>query len=256
MATFVHRLRGLRGVLLPLLLIAAWEYMSQRDAAHAYAFASLSAIGTSLGELLKSGELYNNALASLQRTCLGLLIGVVCGVAVGASMALSRIAERLIGPLYHTLRQVPILGLIPLIALWFGSGEFSKVLIVSLAAFYPMTLNTFEGFSHVEARYREVGRVFELSRIQQFTHVLLPSALPSLVNGLLHALAFAWVSSVGSELFLSTGAGLGNLMMTAEAGARMEVVVICVLCIGLLGYAMNQLFSRVSRHLLRWRDLR
>jgi sulfonate transport system permease protein len=171
-------------------------------------------------------------------------------------MALSTVVERVIGPLYHIMRQVPILGLIPLIALWFGSGEGAKILIVSLAAFYPMTLNTFEGFSHIEPRYREVGRVFELGPLQQLTQVLLPSALPSIANGVLHALAFAWVSSVGVELFLSTGAGLGNLMMNAEAGSRMEVVVIGVLCIGLLGYAMNQLFSRLSQHLLRWRDTR
>ena len=94
------------------------------------------------------------------------------------------------------------------------------------------------------------------SRGQQLRHVLLPAALPSIATGVLQALAFAWVTAIGSELFLSSGAGLGNLMMNAEAGSRMEVVVIGVLCIGLLGYAMNQLFSRLSQHLLRWRDTR
>ncbi len=249
-------LKPLRGLLLPLLLVAAWEYMSRQGASHAYAFVPLSQVGAGLAELLSTGELWLSTAASLQRTCLGLLYGVLAGFAVGALMALSTLTERLLAPLYHTLRQVPILGLIPLLALWFGSGEFSKVLIVSLAAFYPMTLNTFEGFSHVEPRYREVGRIYALTPLQQFTQVLLPSALPSLSNGVLHALAFAWVSSVGCELFLSTGLGLGNLMMNAETGSRMEVVVIGVLCIGLLGYAMSQLFSRLSRHLLRWRNLR
>lgn len=249
-------LLSLRGLLLPLLLIVAWELASRQSASAAYAFVPLSKIGAGLGELLNSGELWLSTLASLQRTSLGLAYGVLAGFAVGALMAHSRIAERLLAPLYHTLRQVPILGLIPLLALWFGSGEFSKVLIVSLAAFYPMVLNTFEGFSHVEKRYVEVGRIYALTPLQQFTQVRLPSALPSLSNGVLHALAFAWVSSVGCELFLSTGMGLGNLMMNAETGSRMEVVVIGVLCIGLLGYAMNQLFSRLSRHLLRWRNIR
>ncbi|MBC9248877.1 ABC transporter permease [Pseudomonas alcaligenes] len=256
MTLALRYLKPLRGLLLPLLLVAGWEYLSRQSASHAYAFVPLSQIGAGLAELVASGELWLSTLASLQRTCLGLLYGVLAGFAIGALMALSRLAERLLAPLYHTLRQVPILGLIPLLALWFGSGEFSKVLIVSLAAFYPMTLNTFEGFSHVEPRYREVGRIYALTPLQQFTQVLLPSALPSLSNGVLHALAFAWVSSVGCELFLSTGMGLGNLMMNAETGSRMEVVVIGVLCIGLLGYTMSQLFSRLSRHLLRWRNLR
>ncbi|WP_286836692.1 MULTISPECIES: ABC transporter permease [Pseudomonas] len=256
MHTLIHLLRRGRGLLLPVVLIGLWELASRQGAAQAYAFVPLETIGQGLVDLVDSGALLISTLASLQRTCIGLLLGVALGIVVGAGMALSPLVERVFGPLYHIMRQVPILGLIPLIALWFGSGEGAKVLIVSLAAFYPMTLNTYEGFSHIEPRYREVGRIFEFGPWQQLTQVLLPSALPSLANGVLHALAFAWVSSVGAELFLSTGDGLGNLMMNAEAGSRMEVVVIGVLCIGLLGYAMNQLFSRLSRHLLRWRDLR
>ncbi|HEY0285558.1 MAG TPA: ABC transporter permease [Pseudomonas sp.] len=255
MNSLIGLLRGARGLLLPALLIGAWEIASRQGAAQAYALVPLATIGHGLVDLIDSGALLISTLASLQRTCIGLLIGVTLGTVVGASMALSRVIERVLGPLYHILRQVPILGLIPLIALWFGSGEGAKILIVSLAAFYPMTLNTYEGFSHIERRYREVGQLFGFGPLQQLTQVLLPSALPAIANGVLHALAFAWVSSVGAELFLSTGAGLGNLMMNAQAGSRMEVVVIGVLCIGLLGYAMNQLFSRLSRYLLRWRDL-
>lgn len=253
MPTLLERTRGL---LLPLLLLGAWEYASRQDAAGAYAFVPLSTIGAALLELLGNGELLVNLLASLARTCTGLAVGIVAGVALGVAMALSARANRLIGPLFHAIRQVPMLGWIPLIAMWFGNGEFSKVLIVSLAAFYPMALNTYQGFHHVEQRYREVGQVLVLNRRQQFVHVLWPAALPSLCTGVLHALAFAWVTAVGSELFLASGAGLGNLMMNAEAGSRMEVIVLCVLCIGLLGYVMNLLFTRLSRHLLRWRPTR
>lgn len=253
MTALKRLLRPWRGLLLPVLLLGAWELASRQGASQAYAFVPLARIGDGLLELLASGELWLSVAASLQRTCLGLLAGVCGGFAFGALMASSPLAERLLGPLYHALRQVPILGLIPLLALWFGSGEFTKVLIVSLAAFYPMALNAFEGFRNVETRYREVGRLYGLTPLQRFTQVNLPGALPSLSTGVLQALAFAWVSSVGCELFLSTGLGLGNLMMNAETGSRMEVVVIGVLCVGLLGYAMNLLFSRVSQRLLRWR---
>lgn len=251
-----HLLKKSRGLLLPLLLVLAWEYASRQGAAGAYAFVPLSAIGAALLEMLGNGELLVNLLASLARTSSGLALGIVFGVALGVLMALSSVANRLIGPLFHSIRQVPMLGWIPLIAMWFGNGEFSKVLIVSLAAFYPMVLNTWQGFVHVEQRYREVGQVLVLSPVQRFTQVLLPAALPSIATGVLHALAFAWVTAIGSELFLSSGAGLGNLMMNAEAGSRMEVIVLCVVCIGLLGYLMTLLFTRLVRHLLRWRHLR
>ncbi|MCK9814834.1 ABC transporter permease [Pseudomonas sp. MAFF 302046] len=249
-------LKKIRGALLPLLLLALWEYLSRQDAAGAYAFVPLSTIGSALVELLGNGELLVNLLASLARTSGGLLLGILFGVLLGALMALSAVANRLVGPLFHSIRQVPMLGWIPLIAMWFGNGEFSKVLIVSLAAFYPMVLNTYLGFSQVEQRYREVGQVLVLGRRQQLRHVLFPAALPSIATGALQALAFAWVTTVGSELFLSSGAGLGNLMMNAEAGSRMEVIVLCVLCIGLCGYLMNLLFSLLSRRLLRWRPTR
>lgn len=137
-----------------------------------------------------------------------------------------------------------------------GNGEASKLLIVSLAAFYPMVLNTFEGLRQVDTRHREVGQVLALDRWQHLRLALLPAALPSIATGVLHALAFAWVTAVGSELFLASGAGLGNLMMNAEAGARMEIIVICVLCIGLCGYLMTWLSTLLARRLLRWRPTR
>ncbi|GLO01772.1 hypothetical protein PPUJ13061_16700 [Pseudomonas putida] len=92
-----------------------------------------------------------------------------------------------------------------------------------------------------------------LGRWQQLWLILLPAALPGIAAGVLQALAFAWVTSVGSELFLSAGAGLGSLMMNAEAAARMEIIVVCVLCIGLSGYLMSWLCTLLTRRLLRWR---
>lgn len=249
-------LKPLVGFILPALLVLVWHYQSGQSAAHAYAFVPLATIANAFNELIASGELLLSTLASLKRTCLGLLYGALVGISIGAAMALSPIANRLFSPLYHSLRQVPILGLIPLIALWFGSGEGAKLLLVSLAAFYPITLSTFEGFSHVEKRHLEVANVLRLNALQRFSQVQLPSALPAISQGLMHALAFAWISSIGSELFLATGAGLGNMMMQAEVGARMEVVVIGVITIGLLGFLMNFLFSRLSQHLLSWRNIR
>lgn len=256
MSRFAAVLKDSRGLLLPLVLVGAWDYLSRQSASDAYAFVPLSRIAEGLQEILSNGELLANLLASLVRTSHGLLLGIVAGLLLGAAMASSRWAERLLGPLFHALRQVPMLAWIPLIALWFGNGEGSKVLIITMAATYPMVLNTFEGFRQVESRHLEVARVLELNRRQRFALVLLPSALPSICTGVLHAIAFAWVTAVGSELFLSAGPGLGNLMMNAEAGARMEIILLCVVCIGLLGYVMSLLFNRLSRYLLRWRPLR
>jgi len=252
----VWRSTHLGGLVLPAAVALVWEVMSRQGDAYAYTFVPLSQIFIGLLDLLKSGELLVNLAATLQTTVIGLLIGGVAGLLVGGLMAVSPTANKLIGPLYHTVRQVPLLGLIPLIALWFGNGLFSKILIVSLAAFYPIVLNTFEGMRGVEHKYIEVSSVLKFNRLQLFFNVLLPAAMPSILTGVMHALAFSWISTVGSELLFSTGPGLGGLMQAAQEASRMDIVIIAVASIGLTGLLMNTGFARVSRYLLRWRSVR
>lgn len=251
-----NALLSLRGLLLPLLLLGLWEYLSRQSASNAYAFVPLERVWLAVLELLGNGELWLNLQASLWRTCSGLLLGSVAGLLLGLTLNASALLERLIGPLFHGIRQIPLIAWIPLIALWFGNGEPSKRLLVCLAAFYPMTLATYESLRLVERRYREVGQVYAFTTWQRFAHILWPAALPGLFAGLLQALAFAWVTALAGELFLASGAGLGNLMMNAESGARMEVIVVCVLTVGLAGYLITELLYRLSRYLLRWRTLR
>jgi len=253
---FVLSIQHLHGLLLPLAVAAIWEFMSRQGDAYAYTFVPLSQVVTGFIELLKSGELLVNLAATLQTTVTGLIIGGVAGLLVGGLMAVSPTANKLIGPLYHTMRQIPLLGLIPLIALWFGNGLFSKILIVSLAAFYPIVLNTFEGMHGVEKKFVEVASVLKFSRLQLFVKVLLPAAMPSILTGVMHALAFAWISTVGTELLFSTGPGLGGLMQVAQEASRMDIVIIAVASIGLTGLLMNAGLSFVSQYLLRWRSVR
>lgn len=241
-----------RGWVLPLLLIGLWEYTSHRDATHAYAFAPLETVWAALREVLGNGELWENLRGSLLRTSTGLALGVLAGVAVGVLMAFSRVALTLINPLYQSLRQVPLLGLTPLISLWLGNGEGAKLFVIALAAFYPMVLNTYEGLHQVDGRYREVGRVYGFGRWALLRRVYLPAALPSLLTGLQQAVPFAWISAVGAELLLNAGAGLGNLMMTAEMGARMDLLIVCTVAVSLLGIGMSYLVGLLARYSSRW----
>lgn len=252
-ATFDYRKLGnfLKGLLLPALLLLAWQWGSRQGAGAAYIFVPLGGLWDSLCQLLASGELGLHLRASLQRALLGLAIGSVLGVATGSLMAQSRIAERLIGPLFHSIRQVPLLGLIPLIGLWAGSGDAAKLLVIVIAAYYPTVLNTSEGMRNVETRFLEVGRVLTMTRWQTFRHLLLPAALPAIFTGVSHAQAFAWLACLGGELLFAAGPGLGGLLINGEQGGRMDVVLLCVLVIALLAYAMNSLFNGLARRLLR-----
>ena len=250
------KLASLRGWVLPILALAAWNLAAHRDASHAYVFVPLEQVAASAVQAFTQGDLVANWLASLGRTGTGFLIGVALGISVGALMAVSRVADGLINPVYQAIRQVPLLGYIPLISLWFGNGEGSKVFIVALASFYPTVLNTYEGIRNVDARYLAVGRVFTASRWQTLRHITLPSALPSIFTGLMLAVAFAWLSSIGSEMFFNPGPGLGNMMLNGQQAFRMDVVILAVVAIGLTGFLSNELLTKLARRALGWRSTR
>lgn len=243
---------GWRGLLLPALLLLLWQWASHQGDVAAYVFVPLPRIGGDWARLAASGELWINLKVSLLRTCEGLAIGVTLGILTGTLMALSRLADRLIGPLYHALRQIPLLGLVPLIALWFGGDKSSKLLVVSLAAFYPAVLSAYEGIRQADRRYLEVSQLLRLGPAGAFTHILLPSAAPSIFTGIAQALAFSWLASMGAELLFTLGPGIGAMLLNAETAGSMETVIICVMTIALIGYAMNAAFRALGRFLMPW----
>ncbi|WP_322056462.1 ABC transporter permease [Paraburkholderia sp. J63] len=252
--TLVALLRRARGFVLPCVLLAAWQIAAHRDAAHQYAFVPLQQIAAAAIELIRSGELFIDLGASLRRTTLGLVLGVASGTALGAAMALSLRVRQLTQPLFQALRHVPLLGLVPLLSLWAGTGEFAKVFVIFLAALYPMTTASADGFGRVDRRYFELARTCSLTRAAWLRDVLIPAALPDLFAGVLQAVPFAWITATSSELFFNAGAGVGNLMQNAQAGARVDALLVCVLGVTVLAVGMGALCERAARHVLRWRD--
>ena len=249
-------LPDLRGLVLPIATLVAWDVVAHQGTAHAYVFVPLEQVLVAAWEGVRSGDLLSGWAASLVRTATGFVIGATLGIALGAVMATWRIADALINPVYQAIRQVPLLGFIPLISLWFGNDEPSKLLVVSLAAFYPTVLNTYEGLRGANIKHLDVGRLFLASRWQAFRRIILPGALPAVFTGLMQAVAFAWLSSIGSELFFDPGPGLGNLMLNGQAAFRMDVVLVAVILIGVTGYLSNTAISLIAARVLRWRNVR
>ncbi len=247
--------RARTGAIAVIVLIAAYEVFARSSDAFAYAFVPLAGLWGALVEIALSGELGENVLASVRVVFAGLAWGGAAGFVIGSAMAYSRTIGTFVNPLFNAWRPVPTLGLIPLIALWFGNGETSKLVLVSLAAAEPMILNTYEGLRSAETRYLEGGRVLTFTRWQLFRLVQLPAALPAIFTGLQHALGFAWIATIGAELLFTIGPGLGGVMERAQTAARMDVVIVCVAAIGVVGLAINVLVTRLATYALRWRDL-
>jgi sulfonate transport system permease protein len=241
---------------LPGVLLLAWHLASLQGGAVAYAFVPFADVWRSFLELTAQGELGLHLAASLRTALVGLACGSAAGFLLGVALAQSRLADSAFGPLFHAFRQIPTLGLIPLIALWFGTGAFSIALLVSLAAFEVVGLNTCEGLKGVEARHRELARALCLTPLQTFTRVLLPAAFPQILIGLLQATAFAWTATIGAELLFTVGPGLGVILERAQLAARMDVAIVCLIFIGAMGCATNALCQAIGQRALRWRPTR
>jgi sulfonate transport system permease protein len=246
--------RLLRPWLVPFALLALWQLASRLGGHYSYALVPLQTLLATFIELSRSGELVRHAYASLEVVLRGLLTGGSIGLAVGGLMAYSATAAKLIGPLFNAWRPVPTLGFIPLIALWFGSGDLAKMVLVCLAAAEPMVLNTYEGLRHADRRLIESGQVLTFTRWQLFRYIQAPAAMPSIITGLQHALGFAWIATIGAELLFTIGPGLGGIMERAQNSARLDTVIVCVACIGAVGLAINSLVTHLGNRVLQWRD--
>jgi sulfonate transport system permease protein len=242
-----------RGAVFPLALLASWELAAALEP-DSFIFVSFAKVGRTLLEVVFSGELPMSLLASLRKALLALLLGVVSGLAISSLLAASKLADKVVGPTLHAFRQVPVLGLAPLLGLWFGQGEFGKVLLVFLAVFYPVVLNSYAGLKSVDMRLLEVARIYGLGRWKTFQQLYFPSLLPFLLTGISHAIAYAWIATVGSEMLLTAGAGIGNMMLRAQAGGRMDVVLVCVLSVLVMSVLLDRGMRHVGLKKTRWQD--
>jgi sulfonate transport system permease protein len=242
----------LLGLLVPVLIIGYMEIIGRFGLTESQLFVPPKAIFDTLIDLLKDGELLRNLGISFLRVTSGFLLGTMLGFVLGAAMGMSRTFEEYVGPLFHGLRQIPVLAWIPLLILSIGIGESFKIYFIAMTAFYPMALSTGEGIKGVSKAYREVGYVFEFSRLKQFRTIILPAALPSVFTGLRLSLSIAWMAVVGAEL-VAASEGIGFMMYRARQQIQVDTVIVCIIAVGLTGYVMTLALEKLEAYSLRWR---
>jgi sulfonate transport system permease protein len=237
--------------LVPLGLLAAWQI----GASHGFvstrfvpAPSDVLAAGWRLGV---SGELWTNIKVSFARAFAGFLIGGGIGFALGLANGVSTISERLTDATLQMIRNVPHLALIPLVILWFGIEEESKLFLVALGVFFPVYVNTLHGIRSVDPQLIEMGRVYGMSPSTLFRRVILPGALPSIFVGLRYALGIMWLTLIVAET-ISASSGIGYMAMQAREFMLVDVVVLAILIYALLGKLADSATRLLERVFLAW----
>jgi sulfonate transport system permease protein len=242
-----------RGLVLPLLLLLAWWLVTRLHLANQHLLVSPGKVIDAGKTFVASGRFLTNLGASVGRDLLGFGIGATLGLALGVLLGLSRLANGLVGPSLHAIKQVAVFAWIPLISVWFGFGEPAKLVFIGLAAFYPVVLATCEGVHGISLEHVEVAQVLGLSPWRRFRRLILPAATPSIFAGLHLALIYSWLATIGAEYFMLAGPGIGHLMIEGREQFRMDLVILGLLVTGLVGFFLNGLAGRIERHVLRWR---
>lgn len=190
--------------------------------------------------------------ASLKRVFTGLGIATVIGIPFGTAIGWSRRFRAIFQPIFETIRPIPPLAWVPLISIWCGIYETSKIILVFIGTFMAIVVNTYAGVELASRDNIDVGRMFGVKGIRLLTDVVFPSALPSIMAGLKTALTTGWGVVLAAEM-ISAKSGLGFLVTRGSDSNDIELVLVAMIFIGLIGAAMSAVFTIIERKLSPWR---
>nr|WP_256990243.1 MULTISPECIES: ABC transporter permease [unclassified Rhodococcus (in: high G+C Gram-positive bacteria)] len=236
----------------PVVLLVLWQIASAAGVLSERVLPAPSLIFDAGLELLRNGELANALAISGTRVVQGLVLGGVIGVALGALVGLSKLAEATVDPPLQMLRALPHLGLIPLFILWFGIGETPKILLVALGVAFPLYLNTFSAIRQIDRNFLDTAVVLGFSWRQRFTTIIAPSIAPQLLVGLRQSLAIAWLSLIVAEQ-INAESGLGYIINNARDFLRVDTIIFGLVVYALMGIATDGIVRILEKRALRYR---
>ena len=239
---------------LPLLLLAlGWELTARFHLVDSSALPSLTSVGAAWVDLIRDGELIDNGAASIYRAAAGLALAIVVGGGLGMAMARVKLLDLFVNPLVELFYPLPKSALIPVTVLWLGFGNGSKILLIFLGCMIPVTIGAYNGARGSDHALVWSARSMGAGRLRMMWDVIMPSALPEILNGIRTALALAFILLVSSELIVSQS-GFGYLIGYLGSTGAYEGMYAVVLTVALLGFGADRFYQLLMQRLLRWRE--
>jgi NitT/TauT family transport system permease protein len=238
----------------PLLLLAiAWELVARLHLVSSDALPPLSGVIAAWFDMIKDGELQTNGISSLYRAGAGLALAILIGSALGITMAWFKPVNVLLAPLVEIFYPLPKSALIPVTVIWLGFGDGSKILLIFLGCMLPVTIGAFNGARSAEQVLVWSARSMGASRLRMLWDVVVPSAMPELLNGVRTALALSFILLVSSEL-IAARQGFGYLIGFLGANGTYDAMYAVVLTVAFLGFAADRIYLIITRRTLAWRE--
>jgi sulfonate transport system permease protein len=247
-------LRGANAVIFPIIILLLWQVLSSLGVLYEAVLPSPVKVVNAFVEMVKDGSLFIDVEVSVERVLGGTVSGIVIALALGVIAGLVPFIERLFRPIVDVIRQISLYAWIPLIILWFGIGEVSKVIIIARGVFIPAYINTVSGIQNIPKEYVELGKVLELSRGTFVRKIVFPSAAPIIFAGLRLAISGAWTAVVAAEM-LGGLTGLGYALLHAKEFLQNDRLIALMFVIGILAAVSDWILGQIEKHAFnKWKD--
>ncbi|MBA3379626.1 MAG: 1,4-dihydroxy-2-naphthoate octaprenyltransferase [Chloroflexia bacterium] len=236
----------------PALVIGVWELLSRTERIDPRFWPAPSVLWDTAVEMSQDGSLFENLLITVERIIYGFALGTIPGVVLGLAMGLFWPIRTFFMPISTVIYSVPKIAILPLMIIAFGTGETSKLVTVALSIFFLVAVSTMNGVMELDRSYRDVARNLGASRLELFTTVALPGALPSIFTGMRLALGFALVVVVGTE-FVNAKDGLGYVIWNSYQTLRIRQMFVGLAATALLGWGLTIALGLLETWALPWK---
>jgi ABC-type nitrate/sulfonate/bicarbonate transport system permease component len=243
--------RGLARSAAIIVLLVAWEVLARSGAVTRFMLPPLSAVIERIWNDALAGDLFISAALTLYRALVGFLIAAVAGVALGLAMTRKAGVRWFFDPIISVGFPMPKIAFLPIIILWLGFYDLTKISMVVFDAIFPVVTATMAGIAGVERELLWSARNMGAKERELLWQVMLPAALPQIMTGLQVALPIALIVAIVTEMMMG-GYGIGGAMMTASRFADSRGVFAGIVEIAVIGYALVKAMALIRRRLLAW----
>ncbi len=247
----MKKLLALKNVVISIaILIIIWQILFTVSNYDAALFPSPKMAFDALVEMIENGRLFENISTSMYRFAAGYLTSVTVAVLLGLILGRLPKVFQYVNPALQLLRPISPTAWMPFIVLLFGIGDVPAVVIIFIAAFFPVLLSTVAAVGNIDPIYLKVSKNFGISQPALTWKVIFPAAFPQIANGIHLALGTAWIFLVAGEM-VGAQSGLGYQIIDARNNIRADILLATILVIGIIGILLDGLLKLIEMLILR-----
>jgi ABC-type nitrate/sulfonate/bicarbonate transport system permease component len=243
----------LAGAGLLIVLAVLWEVSVRLNLVVSPSWVPFSDVVRAWTGKVADGSVFVDSVYTLKRMLMGYLIAAVSGVGLGVAMGRSRWIRGLLDPLVQLIRPIPSPAYIPIVILFVGIGDLMKVIVIAIAAFFPILLNTWDGVRAIDPVEIDTGRTLGLRRRSIFMKIVVPSASPFIFSGLRISIAISFIIAILTEMVAGDN-GLGYSVLANERNFHVAAMYADIISLAIVGFVLNLIIVRIERIALRWRE--